>query len=348
MIELVVVLACLALNALFSAVEMAFVSVNRTDLRKLADKGDHRAAMILRLRLHPERTLSVLQIGITLVGVISAAVGGAGADKFFTPIFESWGLSESLSEALSILFIVVPITVSSVVIGELVPKSIALRNSRKIILLSAQALFLFDRFLAPIVDIFERMTIALVRLFHRNPTMHRTDSNQEETSISIDSLSHSHKQFVLNLVNIESKKIKNIMVDWEFVVTVEVNQLVPEVLEKVVRSGHTRLPVVDDEEKVIGLLHTKEFITLVGSGDSDWSSIIRPILRMDQNDDALKGLRMMQDKRSHLALVCKSEDDILGIITMEDVLEEIIGEISDEDDDGLMKRLLSLRSRRPR
>jgi len=346
MIELVVVIICLSLNAFFSAIEMAFVSVNRVDLRKLADKGDRRASTVLMLRLSPERTLSVLQIGITLVGAISAAVGGAGAEESLSPFFESqFGLTENIAEALSIAVVVVPLTVASVVIGELVPKSLALKNSRKIALLSAHALNFFDTLLSPIVNLLENMTHFLVRLFQRKNKQGRVEVTTEETSINIDALSSTHKQFVLNLVNIESKRAIDMVVPWEKVTKVDVNLSSSEVLKVAVSSGHTRLPVIS-ENKVLGLLHAKEFITLVGAGDSNWQSIIRPILQVQESDDALKALKLMQEKRSHMALVCDKEN-VDGIITLEDVIEEIIGEIADEDDDGLMKKLLISKSRRP-
>lgn len=348
MIQLVVVLICLALNALFSAIEMAFVSVNRVDLRKLADKGDRRASTILMLRLSPERTLSVLQIGITLVGAISAAVGGAGAEESLSPFFEStFGIRENVAEAISIAVVVVPLTVASVVVGELVPKSLALKNSKQIALISARALYLFDTMLSPIVNLLENMTHFLVAIFQRKSKQGsgKAEVTPEEVSISIDALSSTHKQFVLNLVNIESKKAVDMVVAWEKVTKVDVSLTSAEVLQVAVSSGHTRLPVTSGN-KVLGLLHAKEFITLVGAGDTNWQAIIRPILQVQENDDALKALKLMQEKRSHMALVCDKEN-VDGIITLEDVIEEIIGEIADEDDDGLMKRLLISKSRRP-
>jgi Hemolysins and related proteins containing CBS domains len=346
MIQFAVVLVCLALNAIFSAIEMAFVSVNRVELRKLADKGDRRASTILMLRLSPERTLSVLQIGITLVGAISAAVGGAGAEESLSPFFEAtFGVRENIAEAISIAVVVVPLTVASVVIGELVPKSLALKNSRKIALLSSRALYLFDTMLSPIVNLLEGMTHFIVGIFQRKTKQGRAEVTPEETSISIDSLSSTHKQFVLNLVNIESKKAVDMVVAWEKVTKVDISLTSAEVLQVAVSSGHTRMPVTSGN-KVLGLLHAKEFITLVGAGDTNWQAIIRPILQVQENDDALKALKLMQEKRSHMALVCDKEN-VDGIITLEDVLEEIIGEIADEDDDGLMKRLLVSKSRRP-
>ena len=202
-----------------------------------------------------------------------------------------------------------------------------------------------DKILAPAVNILEGMTHAIVKVVERKDKKTLPGITSEETSISIDSLSSTHRQFVLNLVNIEAKNAEDMMVEWNDTMKVEVTQPVNEVLNAVVSSGHTRLPVISDQ-KVIGLLHTKEFITYIGSGDSNWPSIVRPILRVQEQDDALKALKLMQEQRSHLSLVCQGED-VVGIITMEDIIEEIIGEISDEDDDGLMKRLLASRSRRP-
>ncbi|MNT29949.1 Magnesium and cobalt efflux protein CorC [compost metagenome] len=230
-------------------------------------------------------------------------------------------------------------------IGELVPKSLALKNSRKIALISAYALNFFDTILSPIVNLLEGMTHFLVRLFQRKNKQGRVEVTTEETSISIDALSSAHKQFVLNLVNIESKRAIDMVVPWEKVTKVDVNLSSSEVLKVAVSSGHTRLPVIS-ENKVLGLLHAKEFITLVGAGDTNWQSIIRPILQVQESDDALKALKLMQEKRSHMALVCDKEN-VDGIITLEDVIEEIIGEIADEDDDGLMKKLLISKSRRP-
>jgi putative hemolysin len=128
-LEFIVVLICLLLNSFFAAFEMAFVTVTKEDLADSADKFKDEITKIFLLKKNPERTLSVIQIGISLVGAISAAVGGNGAVESFSPYLESkFGLSPTMAEATSVLSVILPLTYLSVVFGELVPKTIALNN----------------------------------------------------------------------------------------------------------------------------------------------------------------------------------------------------------------------------
>ena len=109
----------------------------------------------------------------------------------------------------------------------------------------------------------------------------------------------------------------------------------------VIKSGHTRLPVLDGEN-VVGLLHSKEYLSFVSSGDDNWKKIIREVIRLNSYDGILKTLRIMQEKRTHLGIVVQGSG-IIGIVTLEDIIEEIVGDISDEDDDGKLKRILAAR-----
>ncbi|MFZ4405569.1 MAG: CNNM domain-containing protein, partial [Pseudobdellovibrionaceae bacterium] len=163
--EIIVVAVCLFLNALFAAYEMAFVSVPRSELRGLARSGNKAAKALLSLREHPERTLSAIQVGITLVSAIAAAVGGVGAAETLEPYFmQKFSMSERVAEVLSVALVVIPITYLSVVIGELVPKTLALRNPTKIVLAGASALFVADRVLSPIISLLEWSTKKILKI----------------------------------------------------------------------------------------------------------------------------------------------------------------------------------------
>ena len=156
MFQIAVIVICLLINAILSCVEMAFVTVSKPHLRKLAARGDKLAQKVLALRSNPERILSVLQIGITLVGAISAAVGGAGAEETLSPIYQQmFNVSEHVAESLAIVSIVLPLTYLSVVIGELVPKTLALRFPMKFAKLGSFFLAALDKFFSPVVFIFE-------------------------------------------------------------------------------------------------------------------------------------------------------------------------------------------------
>lgn len=341
---------CLLLNAWLAGTEMAFVTVSRARLREEARKGSRAAARILVLRERPERTLSVIQVGITAVGALAAAVGGAGAQESIQPMLRTtFDLGATEAEVIAVLLVVVPITYVSVVLGELVPKSLALRDPVRVSLRAAPFLHGLGRTLSPLVTIFEWSTHAVLTLLRRRPS----SSKSSTESVELDELSQQTRQYVVNLVGLEHRRIRDVFVPWKSVVFVRAHQPAHEVERAVLTSGHTRLPVVDGN-KPVGMINTKEFMALRASGTDDWSTVIRPILLVSESDPLLRTLRKMQTRRSHLGVIT-SKDAPVGIVTMEDILEEVIGEVWDEDDDGVLRQLLgssstfrSIRSRRDR
>ena len=341
---------CLLLNAILSAMEMSFVSVSKPQLKLFAKQGDRRAQALLTLRSNPERTLSVLQIGITLVGAISAAIGGIGADENLSPWFhEHYGISEQAADVVAIVVAVVPITFASVVLGELVPKTLAIHNPMRIALWSAPLLVLGDSVLSPLVSVLEGSTRVVTKLFRRASVT--TSEAGDGNEVSLEHLSEAHQQYVLNLYHIEKLRMRDILLPWEKVSRITNGMVTNEVVGFVVASGHTRLPVTDQGE-VVGILHTKEFMAYLSTGAENWQSLIRPVLKVNENDSILKVLRMMQEKRSHMSIVLHSDKSIAGLATLEDIIEEIVGDIFDEDDDGAVKRILAnslaIASRTPR
>jgi len=338
-VEFFIVLICLILNAILACVEMAFVSVGRPVLRQIAAAGNREARRLLTLRENPERTLSVLQIGITLVGVISAAVGGAGAEETLSPWLQSrFEMGEGMAEVVSILVVVVPITFFSVVLGELVPKTVALKRPLSIALSSSRWLHLADAVFAPIVGVMEWITKQILRVFFRRlrPERH-TDG---DSSVEIGALSDLHRQYVVNLVQLEKKQIRDVMLPWDKVITMTATQTLGEASAALLASGHSRIPILENGD-VKGFLYSKEFMIFSASGNDNWTSILRPILAVRDTDSLLKVMRLMQEKRNHLSLVYSAENSLLGIVTLEDILEEVVGEIYDEDDDGRLKGLLA-------
>jgi putative hemolysin len=343
MVELVVISACLLLNALLAAYEMAFISVSRPELRALSRSGNKYAKTLLHLRENPERTLSIIQVGITAVGAIAAAVGGAGASDNIEPFFSGrLGFGESAAELFSVILVVAPITYLSVVIGELVPKSLALRNPLKIVLAGARWIALADRVLAPIVQLLEWSTKKILSTFFKGHGIKITDSTTG--TIEIDSLSPQHQKYIMNLVQIEQQRIKEIMVPWAQVNTVNSADQYDAITKVIVSSGHTRLPVTENS-LVVGILHTKEFVALKEASNTEWKSILRAAVTIAPSDSALKVMRQLQEKRYHMAIVIDQNRQPLGIVTLEDILEEIVGDIYDEDDDGRIRNAIISKTR---
>lgn len=341
MIELVLMGVCIALNALLALTEMAFVSVSRMQLRRLATEGNRRAQRVLKLRDNPERTLSILQVGITLVGAVAAAAGGASIEDIISPILEhKYGLSENIAEVLGIVFIVIPLTYLSVVVGELVPKALALRNPLRIVLGVSKWLAIADRFLTPLISVLEWSTKKILVIFMPRTSLQYQTS--EEESLPIDHLATPHRQYVLNIVNLDKKRIKDIFIPLKQVTFITSDLSATQVTSILLESGYTRLPIME-KGQIIGFLHSKEFLAFRAKGLDDWLTTARPALTITTQDTLFKALRLMQDNKSHM-LVVYERNQQLGIVTLEDIFEEIVGDIYDEDEDDSFKRLLSMGS----
>lgn len=329
MLEILIVALCLFFNAILSCIEMAFVTVSKPHLKQLAQKGSVAATRVIKLKENPERTLSILQIGITLVGAISAAVGGAGAEESLSPVFQQrFGLTEEISEALAIATIVIPLTYLSVVIGELVPKSLALKFPMKLALSGGLLLQTLDKIFAPFVFVLDESTRLLLKLIvHKLPNESLQEMN---TTVDLEPLSDSSKQYVLNLLSVDKKTVRDIMLPWDQVCSIEVDLHYTEVLKIIKESRHTRIPVTHNGN-IVGILHSKEFVSETEISRLNWAELIRATIFLKPNEPIIAALKILQQAKSHLGVIYDGQH-ILGMVTMEDIFEEVVGDIHDEDD----------------
>ena len=339
MFEILIIIICLLINALLVCLETAFIATSRSSLRELVRHGNEKAKSLLFLRDNPEHTLSTLQLGLTFFASFAAAIGGAGAEESISPwLMSHFGIRENFATIIALYVVVVPLIYVNVVIGELVPKMLALRNPMYFALAFAPWLQWVSYFINPFVIIFECATKKIMAFFHNSAWIKRIPVH-EESSIGLEDLSVPHKQYVLNLIGIEKTTAKEILLEWPEVVSVEGHQTPVQVENTIISSGHTRLPVVINGE-VMGIINAKEFLAFQKTGQTSWQSLIRPALRIQENMPLLSVLRAMQEKHAHMAIVFKGAYKT-GIVTMEDIFEEIVGDIYDEDDDGTIKKILS-------
>ncbi len=333
--EILIVLLCLFFNMMLSGAEMAFVTVSKHQLKSQAKNRS--ARILLKMKQNPERILSVIQIGITLVGAIAAAVGGAGAEESLAPVLvEKFNIAKSSADALSIVIVVLPITYLSVVVGELVPKTVAIRNPLQISLVAAVPLKVGEIILSPIVSILEASTNFFLKVF-------RFHGRQEEVAvpeIEMEKLDHQTQQYVHNIVGAHKATARDIMIPWSQAVLVRKNETIEEVEQKFLKSRHTRLPVLDEAGEIGGVINTKELLTALRFGKTEWHDLIRPVLKFKGAEPLFRIVQKMQQNRTHLAIIYERMD-IAGMLTLEDIIEEIIGDVFDEDDDELLKKILA-------
>lgn len=331
MLEFIVVIICLILNAILSGTEMAFVSTGRAHLRELARQGSAKAQHLVEMKSRPERILSIIQIGITLVGAIAAAVGGAGAEESLSPYLESrFHVSPDTAESISLALVVLPLTIFSVIFGELFPKAIALRNPTGIAMMMTPFLRISDKFLSPLINLMENSTNLMLRLFN---IKHGT---------SADSGADDRPGYAVSFGIMKRLTVKEIMVPIREVILLNCNMAIHDVSKVISESGHTRLPV-KKENRITGILNSKEFHLFKESNQTDWLTIVRGALYLEENTDIMTALKMLQGQHKHMAIVISAGEPV-GIVTIEDILEEFVGDIFDEDDDNLVKQLVRSRA----
>lgn len=328
-IPLLIIVVCLFLNALFSCAEMAFVSVNKGQIRRASESGNHKARLIEKMHKSPERILSVVQIGITLVAAISAAVSGSLAQEFISPwLREAFDASEELAESVAIAMVVVPITFLTVLIGELVPKSMAIKLPYRISLLLAPGLRLAEKTLGLLVTPLEKMTNFLVEfIFHPR----RKKESEEDSQISLRDLKKEHKEFVHNVIDLDVRRAKRAMVSWNKVRWIESDASATQLLDTFLHSGFSRL-VVLKQGRVLGFIHLKDFLQVMQlKAQEHWPRYIRPIVFISSNLKLINALRLMKANKVQILLVGRPESPE-GIVTLEDLIEEVVGDVEEAQD----------------
>ncbi len=341
---LLIIILCIALNAALAGIEIAVVSVNKSLVRHHAKQGDRKAKRLLELKEKPERTLSTIQVGITLLATLTAAIGGTEAGLKMVPlIHETFQISLSLAEIVAIVVVVIPITYFTVVVGEITPKAIAIRNPYFFATLGTPILNLLRKFLYPIVKLCESSTKALLKAI---PLKKMQESEQDKEYLEYETLLSSYyrlpkkgKEYMVNLAKIQEKTLEEILLDWNQVEFVTTDQNLDALIEKIISSGHTRMPVVENGH-VVGLINTKEVLALSRSDEVDWKKLMRVPVKFKKDDSLLFPLNVLQNRRIHMGVVVNDSNQPVGIVTIEDIIEEVLGEIYDEDDRGSLQRIL--------
>lgn len=340
------ILLMLALNALFAAYEMALASVSRTKISVLLQEKLPGAEAALFMKDHLEGGLATVQIGMTLAGTLAAATGGIGGDNLFAPFFKDvLGLPSHLAYLLSVTCVVVPLSFITIVFGELVPKTFALRNKEWAILKLSPLMKVLYNFLAPIVGSME----SIVRFFtlktpskQQDPkTLKRAALEDLRTAAAIASSSRLftsvEEKIVISTAQFCVRKLREIQVPLDQVYMLDANASIADTFVKAHLDMHTRFPVLenpDDPQSVIGYLNFKDIFTATKSGGSAGTStrsILRPIVRLEADTIISAALQKLMKSKQHICLVTE-EEKITGIVTLEDIFEEMVGEIEDEYD----------------
>lgn len=336
--ELLIIFALVLINAVFAGAEIAVVASRRVRLQQLASDGNRAAEAVLFLRHHPDRFFATVQVGITVVGATAGAFGGARFAEHIEPYLRV--VAGRHAEGLSVALVVVLVSYLSVVIGELVPKSLALKYAESYALLIGRPLVLLSNIARPIVWFLTLNSNALLKPFGDRTTFGETKFSAEELQELLGEAGESGTvaaqvgEMAVRTFELEGLRARDVMVPRNSVCAVALDAPWDEVRRTMVENGHSRLPVyrttIDD---IVGYLVVKDTLGLdLDQEQAELKQLIRPAYFVPEGMLAREILREFQRRRVQLAIVIDEHGGMSGIITAEDIVEEIVGELFSEDD----------------
>lgn len=340
-LEIIIITILILLNGLFAAAEIAVVTARKSKIKQLMEEGNKAASVLYRFKEEPDRFLATIQIAITLVGVLASAIGGATAIQIIKPAIEGIPIKAiaTSSDAIAIGIIAVVITYFSLVFGELIPKSIALAHPEAVGLRIAKSVEGFSKIAGIFVKILTLSTNLLLKPFGRKTFTERAYVTEEEVKMLIMEggeqgvFEPTEQELIHSVFEFTDMSAKEVMVPSTQMVTIGLNMSVNEIKSIILEEQFSRYPVVGkDTNDIRGILYARDFLNAVASGEADTRKLIKPPFFIPETMKISNLLREMQKKRVHMALVIDEYGGVSGLVTMEDLIEEIVGEIRDEYD----------------
>ncbi len=331
------------LNGYLAGTEIAVVTARKSYIKQLAETGKKSAKIFLKFKQEPDRFLATIQIGITGVSVLASAVGGAAAVKVIKPVLQSAPIKavSIAAEPISIGIVVVVITYFTVIFGELVPKSVALMHPETVGLWTARTIDAFSKINSIFVKLLTFSTSLVLKPFGREPFTERAYITEEEVKLLIKEggehgvFEPTEEKILQSVFEFTDMSVKEVMVPDTQMVAIQIDRSPQEVLSVIEEEQFSRYPVFGRElNNIRGILYAKDFLTMFAKtrGQVDIRKIVRPPYFIPETMKISLLLREMQKKRIHMALVVDEYGGVAGLVTMEDLVEEIIGEIRDEHD----------------
>ena len=332
----------LLINAFFAATEIAVISLNRTKLEKLAEEGDSAAGKLMRLTDTQSAFLSTIQIGITLAGFLGSAFAADNISGYLIPVFRSWGipLSDATLGTIAVIITTLIISFFTLIFGELVPKRIAQQKSYAVAKMASTVILVLAKVMRPVIWLLSASTKVVLRLFGIKDDSSDEDVTEDDIRLMVDaggksgSIEEDEKEWIQNVFEFNDISVSDVMTREPDVVSFQVDTPEYEILDTIKDTGLSRFPVYgEDINDILGILNARDF--LINRNESEHKRIkdlLRPAYMVPESIHADKLFANMQAKKAHIAIVVDEYGQTIGIITLEDLLEEIVGNIYDEFD----------------
>ena len=344
-LQIMFILMLVLINAFFAASEIAVISLNKTKVNRLADEGNKKAQMLLKLIEEPSKFFATIQVGITLAGFLASASATASIASRLGVVIEKWNIPyvSNASGEISIFLVTILLAYITLVFGELVPKRLAVQKSEQISMFAVKPIVFIYKFTQPFVKVLTASTNIIGKLFGVSGSGNDDKVTKEEIKLIIDegeesgALDEEEKEMIEGIFDFDNTVAKEVMTPRTEAFVIDIDTSVEEVIKEVLVEQYSRVPVYEgDMDNIIGILYMKDlFAEVINKRNSEIN--IKEILRAayfvpeTKNIDLL--FKELKDNKSHMAVLIDEYGGFSGIVTIEDLVEEVMGNISDEYDE---------------
>lgn len=340
-LQLVILLILIGVNAFFAMSEIAIVTFNDNKLKKLAEDGNKRAATLYKMVQQPSKFLSTIQIGVTMAGFLAA---GSAAEQFAEPVAQLMSpvIPYSVAEPIALFVITLILGYFNLVLGELVPKRIAMHNPEKVSLAVAPIVRFVFTIAKPLVALLSVSTNAILKLIHISPEDQPEQVTEEEIRMMVDigeengAIESDEKRMIENVFEFNNTTAAEVMTHRTELVALEIDTPPDEVERVLLSCGFSRVPVYrNDIDDIVGMLHFREYLSakLKGEAAPDIRKLLKPVYFAPGTMRANILFRNMQSRKFGMAVILDEFGGTSGIVSVEDLLEEIVGSLYDEYDE---------------
>jgi len=337
--EILIILALILFNGLFAMAEIAIVSARKIRLEAAANEGDRGAEWALKLAQSPNRLLSTVQIGITLIGIITGVFSGAEIAQKLSTYFNTFPLLQPYSLSLGLVVVIMVITFFSLILGELVPKRLALAHPERIAKVMARPMHLLSQWATPLVWLLSSTTDLILSLLRVPPNREALVTEEEITALIAQGattgvIDEIEEEIVKRVFHLGERSIDALMTHRHDVVWLKQGEDAAQHQAKILAEAHSVYPVCQENlDTVLGIVHVKDLLAQMFNQEKpELEQTLRPVLFVPENMKVYKVLQRFQDSRIHCAMVLDEYGSVLGLVTLNDLLSDLVSDVSSHPD----------------
>jgi len=345
LLQLFLIFILVVINAFFSATEMAVVSLNKNKINYMANDGDKRAKLLVRLLKEPNKFLATIQVGITFAGFLASASAAVSISAHISIFIKKINIAfiSHVSDEISLVIVTLVLSFITMVLGELLPKRIALQNSEKIALFVARPIIIISKIIIPFVKILTVTTNFFCSILNLDNDSNEEKVTEEEIRMMIDVgeengvLNETEKEMIDGIFEFDNTLAKEIMTPRTNVFSINIKTPIIELMDSILEEQYSRMPVYEDEtDNIIGILFMKDLFSAMNKKELehiDIKEILRPAYFVPETKNIDILFRELQKSKNHMAILIDEYGGFSGIVTIEDLIEEVMGNIFDEYDE---------------